>query len=146
MSKETQATKKTDAEILFPDEDIKIGDEVITVREFTFAESLKAVRLAQPIIRGLAAPLTELDEDNLSYNDIDIVFAEHADNFMQLLAMTTGKDPEWIAQLPEADGQLLAMTFWSINSGFFTRRITQQLIGAAMQSNKETTSASSSTH
>ena len=145
MTKKTKAPEATDAEILFPEREIEINGEKVTVREFTFAQGLKAAHLAQPIVHDLGEVIRETNIEELSYDAIDLIFSDHAEPFMQLLSIASGLDVESIEKLPEGDGQLLAMTFWEVNSGFFTRRIVRRM-AETMRKENNTASASSQPH
>lgn len=114
---EHQAEK--DPEILFPDETLPIAGERVTVREFRFAEGLRAIALARPIL----AALREIPEGDDNPELVDQVLADHLDAWLALIAMSTDKDVEWVKGLPDADGQSLAMAFWRVNGAFFMRRL-----------------------
>ncbi|MBB3231703.1 DUF6631 family protein [Halomonas stenophila] len=109
-----------DPEILFPDETLRIGGEKIRVREFRYAEGLRAIALGRPI---LAALREHLEADDIEPEVLDGVIAEHSDAWLQLIAMSIGKDVAWVEQLADADGLSLSMAFWRVNSAFFMRRL-----------------------
>ena len=43
--------------------------------------------------------------------------------WIELISLSTGQPIPWIEGLRDRDGQALSMTFWRVNSGFFTRRL-----------------------
>ncbi|NAW33246.1 DUF6631 family protein [Halomonas alimentaria] len=110
----------SDIEILLPDEAVTIEGEEILVREFRYLEGLRAIALARPLFAELARILEEGEIDALA---LDGLIAEHHEAWIQLMAISTGKDESWIEGLRDRDGQTLSMTFWRVNSGFFMRRL-----------------------
>jgi hypothetical protein len=110
-----------ESDILFPDKTLPIGGEEIIVHEFKYLEGLKAAAIAQPLLSALLALIQ--DEAKMGLPELDRVIGAHADVWMQLLAMSTGKTTEWVSDLDDADGTLLSMTFWEINGPFLLRRV-----------------------
>ncbi|GEK71599.1 MULTISPECIES: DUF6631 family protein [Halomonas] len=108
-----------DPEILFPDETLCICGEEIRVHEFRFAEGLRAIALARPILSALR----EIPEGEDDPELVDHVLADHLDAWLALIAMSTDKDVAWVRSLPDADGQSLSMVFWRVNGAFFMRRL-----------------------
>jgi hypothetical protein len=121
MAKKKDTQAQEEAEILFPDADIVIGGETITVREFGFIEAMKVEPIAWPIIEALADIGT--DWESVDFRQVMMVFADNAEAFVQLIAASTGKSPEWVAELNDRDGNAIANTFWRVNQGFFVRRL-----------------------
>lgn len=137
MEKHSEPGNKAAREggILFPDADLDIGGETVTVKEFTFAQTLKLERIAKPIIDDLAKFGDQWE--GLNYTDVAMVFADHDEAFMTMMALSIGKPVEWIANLGGNDGNALAMTFWSVNSSFFVQRLLTILVQSRMKMNKE---------
>jgi hypothetical protein len=114
--------KSDDMEILFPDQTVTIGKEEIIVREFRFRESLKAASQASGFIAGLRVLLAKTG-DKIAAEDLDILIAEHDEAWLNLVAMSIGRDVEWLAALPEREAMKLQIAFWGVNAPFFTRRL-----------------------
>jgi hypothetical protein len=110
-----------EADIIFPDKTLIIGDEEITVHEFKYLEGLKVAAIAQPLLADLLALIQNAEKMGLS--ELDRVIVSNIDVWTQILAMSVGKGREWIAGLSDADGMLLSMTFWEINGPFLSRRV-----------------------
>ena len=77
--------------------------------------------LADSMIRELSDAVA--DKPIMHYADIEQIFIRNIDALITLLSMVTGKEEGWIKALNDREGQLLVMTFWTVNSGFFTRRL-----------------------
>ncbi|MDO8706022.1 MAG: hypothetical protein Q7J84_13855 [Sulfuricaulis sp.] len=116
-----------DMEILFPDQTVTIGSETVTVREFRYREGIEATVLARGFLAGLRALLTTTG-DEIAAEDLDTLIAEHREAWFKLIAMSCGREVEWLAGLPDREAMKLQMAFWGVNSNFFTRRL---LWGAA---------------
>ncbi len=122
-------TKNVESEVStspgdFPTERvININGEAITVQKFTFAQGLKAEPLIQPMIHDMRRLLAGDAEEAIEYRALADIFGRHADEFLELIAIACGRPRAWIETLTDRDGQLLAMTFWTVNSRFFTGQI-----------------------
>lgn len=108
----------SDAEVLFPDREVVIGGQTITVREFTYAETLRL----SGRMRGLLERIADEFGADPEVGDIDAVIADHADEWLELLALSSGLDPTAIETLSKTDGAALSLAMWSANLGFFCRR------------------------
>lgn len=114
-------TTGQDAAILFPDETLTLAGEEVMVREFRYAEGLRAAALARPLLAGLRA-LIEAQGD-IEPEALDGLIGEHQAVWVDLLAMSAGRDAEWVGGLTDRDGLALSMAFWRANGPFFTRRL-----------------------
>lgn len=123
-----RADNAEDLGILYPDADLEIQGETITVRELRFLEGLRLHADLQPFLRRLTA-LLRSDED-ISVALLERAFSEHAELLQSLLAMTTGKRAEWVASLDDEHGYRLALAFWQVNRGFFLRRVVADVLTA----------------
>lgn len=112
-----------DAEILFPDQTLEVGGEQVTVREFRFLEGARAAVIARDLLADLGQLVQQ--EQDLQPEDIDAIIGQHGEAWAQLLAMSIDRDPEWVANLSDEDGQELSMLFWDVNGPFFVRRLVQ---------------------
>lgn len=107
-------------EILHPDREIEIGGEQITVREYSWAESIDLGRIAAPILEDLSRLF---GDDDPSLEGLQAVLEGHKDALFRLIAAAIDRPVDWIARLSDADGLLLLHSFWRVNSGFFVRRL-----------------------
>lgn len=110
-----------DLQVLFPDREIEIAGEKLTVREFRYREGLQAAALARPFLAGLRELLTGAGE--IEPEAVLALQAEHAAAWLELVALSCGKPVEWVANLPDKDAMALDGVFWEVNSPFFMRRL-----------------------
>ena len=112
----------------FPDAEITVRDPesdedvTLTVREFRFREALHARVMARPLIEALAGEETTDDEMRDALSILEIL-ADHAETWVALIALASGRPAEWIAGLSEADGTALGHAMWDANGGFLSRCI-----------------------
>jgi len=124
----SNAEKTDDLEILYPDQQVKIKGETLTVREFRYREGLEMAALARPFLAGLRA-LIESAPGAVVPEALDALIGEHREVWLMLVAKSCDRELEWVAELPDQYAMALQMAFWGANSGFFTRRL---LFGAAV--------------
>lgn len=131
QSKITQTANQesSDLEILFPDREIVIAGKVLNVRELRFAEQLKW----QPILNELAETLEEVNMDDVNF--IDHVLARlglHIDKLLDVVAFCCDQPRDWIESLPASSGEELIITWWTVNSSFFARRLLRKKLVKAL--------------
>ena len=119
-------TPQDELEILHSERKLSLGGQVITVREFSFTEGMRAVVIAQGLLQEMVVLFRDSEEVDLGA--LELLFAQHMDALGELMAMATDTDPLWISRLSDEEGQQLYLTFWEVNRGFFTRRITMQVM------------------
>ncbi|MYI73969.1 MAG: hypothetical protein F4057_01110 [Acidobacteria bacterium] len=114
-------------DVLFPAElEVTVRDPddgaavVLTLREFRLLDGLHA----QAEARGLIAALGALGADeDMETEALAAVLAEHADEWLALLARATGRDAAWLARLADFDGHALSNALWDTNHPFFLSRM-----------------------
>lgn len=132
--------KTPDEVIISPASQIVINGEEITINEIDYIQGLKMHHAIQPMLDDMAKVFTN---ENTDFTAMAGVFADHIDVVNKMIMITTGKDESLFKNLSDEDGQYLLMTFWMVNTGFFTRRI----VGKAMhqmQSSQASATATSS--
>lgn len=123
MSRPEQAGEARELEVLFPDREIRVAGQTVTVRELRFAEQLRHHHRLAPLAAALAeAEPTELGGLD-SVNRIYDLLAAHEEQVIALVAVCCDRDEEWVRELPAADGENLLLTWWGVNNGFFIRRV-----------------------
>lgn len=121
MTEIAQELENDEADIIAGWRKVKVNGEDIEVREFTFAQEMEALAIAQPIINELAELFGEsTNADNIQ---IELVFSRHREAFLQLLAISTGRDAKWLSKIPGRAGHTLYLTFWIMNQHFFVQRV-----------------------
>ena len=121
----SEATDSEDLEILFPERQMTIAGESITVKEFGFAESLRLDPFVADFVTGIRDRLDshKAAEPTSYMNDVVVVFGEHPDAALELVAAACGKPIHWAAGLSAKDGQMALMAMWVVNANFFMQRL-----------------------
>lgn len=106
---------------LFPDTTLKLSDgSTVEVKPFTFGQLPKALAYSKSIF-GLVRQLYEnADEADAIAGTM---LAEGGENFIELIAMSTGKPRAWFDTLPADDGLLITTQFLEVNLSFFAHKV-----------------------
>ncbi len=133
------APDKTEDEtrIVMGFDEIELDNETVKVSEFTFTQELKALAIAEPIIKAIAELYVNSSEPDML--NIEKVFAMHAEVLVQLLSISTTKPVEWFNLLPGRYANTIFLTFWGVNSHFFTQRVVSQYVMTHPEILKEST-------
>lgn len=143
-----QHSPANDVATLAPEQSLRIGGEVITVRPFGFLEGVSLQAIVAPIVNDLAdmaetrPPLAGFagehgeaegeagpdPDQSTDLDHLDHIFATHIDTLVTLMALVTGKPEDWVRGLDDASGQALLLTFWTVNRDFFTRRLLSRAV------------------
>ena len=108
-------------EVLFPERTITVAKKKITLNELTLGDSLRMHAQVAPIVAALTALMRDRDEP-LQYRDSVGIFAANLDATFALMAVSSGCDEAWLRSLGGVDGDLVMLTFWTVNAGFFIQR------------------------
>lgn len=112
------------ADVLAPPSTEEIAGELVTVREYSWADALRAAPFARPIVDEFRSLFEHLGPDGeVEMEDLEAVFAKHADAFLELVAIATDRPVSWLQELPSEDGLVLMYQFWNCNQHFFTGRL-----------------------
>lgn len=113
-----------DPALLFDEQTLEIAGERIVVREYRYLQGLRAAAIARPLLEGLRALIEDLaGPEALAPEALDALIGEHHETWLALIALCIDRPVEWVAALPDAEGQRLGLAFWAANAGFFMRRL-----------------------
>lgn len=115
-----QREEENDLEILHPERILPVAGESVTVREYGFVEGLRLRPVAAPLLESLHQVMTG---EGLSLEQVLDVLAEHHQVTLELLAQAVDRDVAWLETLNPEDGDLLLMTWWSVNGPFLMRSV-----------------------
>lgn len=134
----TNPTKTDDdSQVLHPDASMTIDGREVEVREFRYKDGLRAAAIARPIISGLRGLISEIKgRDEIDLSALEEIMGEHPDAWVELIALSTGQDADWIAGLPDREGLNLSILFWEVNAPFFTRRLVLSIASEQPQENR----------
>lgn len=136
-------SETNDHAILFPDQEITIDGEKIVVREFRYLAGLEVTLLARPFMQDLRALALD-GAAEINPEDLNALIARHREVWLQLIALSCGREPAWIAQLRDREAMKLELAFWAANSDFFMRRLVfGAMLAAAVQERRSPLATSS---
>ena len=123
-------TPSEETEVLFPDAKLTVrdpdtGEDVeIEVREFRMLDGMKAQAESRDLISALAdCAMPAGDGDVADTPAFEAAIGGHPEEWLALLARSTGRDAEWLGRLDDGDGRELSQALWEVNGPFFVRRI-----------------------
>lgn len=143
---------ETDLNVLFPDHSITLSGKTLSVRELRFGEQLLHHALLKPLADDFIALAPRFNTEEVLNHVLDLL-AEHIDSVLTLVAVSCSpvdavpaqieETRHWISQLPSHEGEALLLVWWTVNKGFFARRLLRPLqvarerarIGAASSPN-----------
>lgn len=109
-------------EILMSDRQLTLNGEPVNVKEISFKQGLVLGIKVKPMIVELET-LFEGENADPDMDELGALFAKHNDLFFELISSSIDRPIEWIEALNDTEGQMLTMTFWSVNRDFFTSRL-----------------------
>ena len=144
-----ERTSEQDLAALEPDMDVDVRHpetgEAVTLR----ARRLRALQgwKASPIINRMAKPLCEALGSDDPVIGLSQVIADHADDFLELVMLSTGEKREFLEALDAEDMMYLTDAVWVVNSSFFVQSTLRTnhgraLVGKTSDSRESSTSSS----
>ncbi len=125
--------KDDDLAVLFPDVQLRIGGQEITVRELRFAQQIQFNAELAALADELSQAANVYEASPRAINTLLDVLINHWPNLKQLVAASVEQDVAWIEALNGDEGEALLMTWWTVNRGFFVRRLMRpNLVKAAL--------------
>jgi len=115
--------ESNDLNILFPNKQITAGGKTLTVREYSFKESLNLHELLQPLIEAIGA-MIEGDAMPRMEQVISLL-AGKRQALIELMAISADCEQAFIENLSQQEGQRLLLLWWAVNGPF--------LIGSAVE-------------
>jgi len=121
----------SDLAILFPERTITAGGKTLTIREYSFKQSLQLYDKLQPLIEAIKGLIEGERMPELSA--VTCAFAKEHERLIELVALASDCEVAFIENLNQQDGQQLLLLWWGINAPF--------LIGSAVLSLQATKAA-----
>ena len=137
-----------DLDVLFPDRELAVRDPdtgesvTLTVREYRFLDGLAVRRDAAPLFDALANVMDAPGGAEVRLGAVEHVFASHLDEWLCALSVATGRPPEWIGALRDADADALTDVWWTVCGPFVMRRVLARLQAIPSLSPQSSTSSS----
>lgn len=131
---ENQATSELD--ILYPNRDITVGGETVTVKEYTLIQQMQHNDKLSAFIATLRSQLASVDKpENARWDEIMQALADNYEAIIELVAVSINKPVAFVANLNAQEGEDLMLLWWAVNSNFFTRKAVQPLVEQIAQTN-----------
>lgn len=125
--------KSDELAVLFPDVPMRIGGQDLTVRELRFAQQIQFNAELAALADELSQAANVYEASPGAINTLLDVLINHWPNLKQLVAASIEQDVTWIEALSGDEGEALLMTWWTVNRGFFVRRLMRpNLVKAAL--------------
>ena len=125
--------KDDDLAVLFPDVQLRIGGQEITVRELRFAQQIQFNAELAALADELSQAANVYEASPDAINTLLDVLMSHWPSLQNLVATSVEQDVAWIEALSGDEGEALLMTWWTVNRGFFVRRLMRpNLVKAAL--------------
>ena len=120
MSKEKRKPEE-ELKAIIPDLDVEVGDPDSGERIIVCVAKLRALQgwKARPLLHKMAKPICDAVTADDPDEGMMQVIADHAQDFLYLLTLSTGKDTEFLERLDAQDMMVLTDALWSVNSDFF---------------------------
>ena len=129
-----------DIHSLFPNKEVTVGGEAVTIRPFFFGEMPTVIKMIYPIISasGLSQMLRVVEKDGamtvslkIPENMVDIlldVILEGSEPIMALLSFALKKDREWFNTIQVDEGVDLVTTWFEVNRDFFVQLVLPKIM------------------
>ncbi|MFY1006078.1 DUF6631 family protein [Pasteurella multocida] len=127
--------------ILFPHQTLTLNGEVIEVREYSLLQQLQYRHKMLPFIEQLRHSLKDEEEFNL--DKLLDCLAQDYQNVLELVALSINKPVDFVAQLSGEQAEQLLLSWWAVNSDFFTLKALLPMIEKINQTPSLTGSPSS---
>ncbi|MBV6779281.1 hypothetical protein KWH04_01170 [Xanthomonas campestris pv. trichodesmae] len=130
--------------MLAPQRDVAVGGRLVTVREYSYFEGLRLLPQIKPFLDDLQVQFSGASAPAI--DAIAELLATHVDLVQHLVARAIAptqpdayamdvaieQQKQWMETLNEAEGDLLVLTWWMVNSPFFIRRVLRAAAQAAL--------------
>lgn len=140
-SQDTSAAEQAaeDLTVLFPDQTIKLLGEAISVTEYPFMKWLELKPICIEMNQQFADFISA--EKDVDVDEILECFENHFEIMQTLLCESIHKPVEFLKKLPDAEMQLLLLTWWGINKHFFLKSAHRIVRKTKTQSDGQTSSS-----
>jgi hypothetical protein len=121
----------SDLQTLFPNQELVIAGETLTLRPFTFGQLPKVLKLTKSFYNEVQPFLAAGLESNATA--ILEVLAAGGDDLIELIALGVHKPRTWFDTLEIDDGVRVVTAFLEVNLSFFAQRVLPQVKTAVTQ-------------
>lgn len=116
-----------DMSILWPEQEVTVGNSTVTVNEMTFGQSARLGEYWRPVADAVLSELPQVTEEDASaYGSAVYAIAErYASNLIELILATAKNasgeplERDWVEGLSPDEGMLLAVVWLTVHLRFF---------------------------
>jgi hypothetical protein len=110
-----------DLAILYPERTATIAGRVVVMRELNFVESLRH----GAHVASLAEAMSDIALENQLHDleSLRAVLADHHEQVLDLIAVSSDQDSDWVRGLDAREGENLLLLWWAVHADFFLRRV-----------------------
>lgn len=140
-SRESSAAEQAaeDLTVMFPSQKMQLLGSEIAVQEYPF---MTWVELKPRCLAIIEAFSVFIEQDEIQVDELLECFENHFQIVKILISKSIQQDESFLAQLTDAEMQLLMLTWWSVNKHFFLRSASRLLRAKTKQQSDGQTSFS----
>ncbi|MBH1476314.1 DUF6631 family protein [Stenotrophomonas forensis] len=116
------ASQPDELSILHPERTFTLAGREVTMREYGHIEGLRLLAWAKPFADDLYAQIAR-GSHAPSVASMAALLSTHADLVRDMVAQAASVESAWVEGLGDVEGDLLVMSWWEVNAGFFIRRL-----------------------
>lgn len=113
---------------------VMVAGERVSVHRFTEEECHVAESLINPMLDDLRQWFIRGKDGKSTYQQLAVVFSKHPDAYLELISLSCSRPRKWLESLPDRDGRLIGMKFWTLNARFITRQIQKADVNESLKS------------
>ena len=121
-----QKEETNDLDILMPNREITIANEVITIREYSFKDALTIGAEIDQFTGLIVAAMNGTNK--ITIEQADAIFINNLELVNSLISVSINKPISFIESLGYEDGIQLLDWWWVVVSGFFMNAVTRKII------------------
>nr|DAI22397.1 MAG TPA: hypothetical protein [Caudoviricetes sp.] len=123
--------------ILFPAQKLQLNGEEVEIKEYTLLQQLQHNALFMPFVSSLRTTLSK-DEAEFGLEPLMACISAHYQDVLDMVALSINKPVEFVNELTGEDADAVLLTWWTVNSDFFTRKAMQPILERLAKQQAET--------
>ena len=132
----TKTNPNEELTILYPSIKITIAGIEVEIKEYSLQQQLRYNHKLAPFVASLQQELAKSDE--FSVDDVIACVADNYQDVLELIAISISQPVEFVANLSGEDAENLLLTWWAVNSNFFTRKAVTPIMERLAKDNLKT--------
>lgn len=133
IQKDQQTEQQDELTILFPEQYLTLNGEEVKVKEYSLAQQLQYRHKMTPFIEYLRQCLGD-EQGEFNMDKLLDCLAQDYQNVLELVALSINKPVDFVANLTGEEAEQLLLSWWAVNSDFFTLKAVMPLLEKTNQS------------